>query len=92
MQKKLQPFYFSAIGVVVLIAFWQISIMLLQSSVPIASSLAPLPAAYSLWDLVSSGEIFPHIASRLLRGGVDLAFALFVGVRLGLWIGLSKRF
>lgn len=92
MQKRLQTFYYSAIGLLVLIVFWQISIVLLKSSVPIAASLAPLPTAYSLWDLVISGEIFPHIVSSLIRVAVGLAFALFVGVPLGLCVGLSKRF
>ena len=92
MNKRLQPFYYSVIGVVVLIVFWQISVMLLKSSVPIAAKLAPLPAAFSLWDLVFSGEIFPHIAASLLRVGVGLALALCIGVPLGLCAGLSKHF
>ncbi len=92
MNKRLQPFYYSVIGVVVLIVFWQISVVLLKSSVPIAAKLAPLPTAFSLWDIVISGEIFPDIAASLLRVGVGLAFALFIGVPLGLYAGLSRHF
>lgn len=92
MQKKLQPFYYSAFGVLLLLVFWQITVFFLTASVPIAVNLAPLAAAYSLWDLVISGEIFPHIFSSLMRVGVGLATALIIGVPLGLCIGLSKRF
>lgn len=91
MQKTLQPYMYSALGVLVLIAFWQITVSLLKGSVPIAANLSPLSAAYSLWDLVSSGEIFSHIASSMMRVIVGLTMALLIGVPLGLFLGISKR-
>ncbi|MDO5666469.1 MAG: ABC transporter permease [Alcaligenaceae bacterium] len=91
MFKKIQSVSYSAIGLLVLITFWQLTLYFLKDSVPIAASLAPLPAAYGLWDLLSSGEIYPHIVSSLLRVAVGLAVALLIGVPVGLCLGLNKR-
>jgi NitT/TauT family transport system permease protein len=91
MEKKLQRFYYPLIGLVALLVFWQIAVYLLKDSVPIATNLAPIPTAYSLWDLLSSGEIFPHIVASLIRVAVGLGVALLIAVPIGLVLGLSKR-
>lgn len=91
MIKRFQPLCYALIGLLALLAFWQLTLYLIKDSVPIAASLAPLAAAYSLWDLLSSGEIYPHISSSLMRVAVGLGVALFIGVPVGLCLGLSKR-
>lgn len=92
MQKKLQPYYYPAIGVFTLIAIWHFTALWLQTSLPDAAALAPIPTAFTLLELIRSGEIFPHIVASVLRVFAGLIFALVVGVPVGLFLGLSKRF
>lgn len=44
----------------------------------------------SLWTMIESGEIFPHIAASLFRGLTGYVFATLIGVTLGIAIAYSR--
>lgn len=92
MLKKLQTYYYPAVGVSILLIIWQSTTFWLQMTEPETASLAPFPTAITLLELIRSGEIFPHIIASVLRVFFGLLFALVVGVPVGLILGLSKRF
>lgn len=83
---------YGAAGLVLFVLAWQIGVGLLAQSVPMASTLAPQPALGTLWRLLGSSDIYPHLLASLQRVGVGLVLALAIGVPLGLMVGLSVRF
>lgn len=90
MLRHSQKLVYGAVGLAVLILLWSIGIRLLESSIPLAASLAPLPTFQSLYTLVSSGELTHHSLMSIQRVFVGLALSLLIGVPLGLAVGGSR--
>src|SRR5690606_41655694 len=59
-------------GLVVLVALWSLGARLLESSVPLAASLAPWPTFQSLHGLIVTGELNGHTLMSLQRVLVGL--------------------
>lgn len=78
-------------GLLSLFAFWQISTIALSANLPMATNFTPQMTLDSLYYLIHSGDIFPHIWASLQRIFVSLSLALFIGVPLGLAIGFSPK-
>lgn len=76
-----------ASGLAVLLALWWASVELLAPAEGLARSFAPAASLTSLAALLAGGEVLPHVAVSLWRVLVGLAFALAIGVPLGLAVG-----
>lgn len=85
------PHFLGIFGMLALALFWQLSVLLTAQNLPIAAQFASLPTAESLWQLLTSGEIFPHLFASLKRIFIGLAAALLIGVPIGLAMGFSPR-
>ncbi|MGQ8820602.1 ABC transporter permease [Bibersteinia trehalosi] len=84
--------YFRGIsGMIVFIFIWQFSVVFTAKNLPMAAQFAPLPTVENLWQLLQTGEIFPHIGASLQRVIIGLTAALVVGVPIGLALGFSPR-
>lgn len=81
---------YGASGLAVLVALWALGARALESTLPLAASLAPVPTFQSLYELISSGQLNNHTIMSLQRVMVGLVLALLIGVPLGLAIGGSK--
>lgn len=81
---------YGAAGLAVLVALWGMGTHLLQSRIPLATSLAPGATFQSLYTLLSSGELNQHTLMSLQRVAVGLGLALLIGVPLGLAVGGSR--
>ncbi len=88
----LRPHLLAIIGLLLLLVLWHFGVLWLQSSMPIASQLAPLPAFESLWHLLTQGQLNAHIGTSLRRVLIGLALALLIGVPIGLLVGRSALF
>lgn len=77
-------------GLAVLVALWSVGTRLLETSVPLAASLAPGVTFQSLYELVVAGELTNHTLMSLQRVLVGLALALLIGVPVGLAVGGSR--
>lgn len=86
-----QKILLGAGGLLSLLLAWQLGSQLLANQLPIAASLAPQATAESLWYLLSSGEIVPHLLASLKRIAIGLGSALLVGVPFGLALGFSSK-
>ena len=71
-----------------LLAAWQVSV----SSGWLSSRILPSPTAVlsAGWALLSSGEIWSHLAISSWRAGVGLAIGGGLGLALGFISGLSR--
>lgn len=78
-------------GLISLLIAWQLGVTLLAQRLPLANTLAPQATFESLWWLLSSKEILPHLFASLSRILIGLSAALLVGVPLGLAIGFLPR-
>lgn len=77
-------------GLAALVALWWLGVYLLQSGIPLASSLRPGPAFTSLFELVVGNELTSHTLVSLKRVAVGLSLALLLGIPIGLAIGSSR--
>ncbi len=78
-------------GLLILLALWQIGSLILAQTMPLANMLAPAAALGSLKTLLLGGQLWEHIFASLQRVGVGLAFALLIGVPVGFALGLSRK-
>ena len=78
------------LGLITLGIAWQLGTVLLSQKFSIAQNLTPIATLSSLQDLITSGDIFPHIAASLKRIIIGLLSALLIGIPLGLALGFSK--
>lgn len=81
---------YGAAGLAVLVLLWSVCTRMLETSVPLAASLAPGATFDSLYHLVFSGELNSHTLMSLRRVLVGLALALVIGVPIGLAVGSSR--
>lgn len=89
--KKTSTLLYAALGLLLLLLVWAVGTWQMQSQVAIAKSLSPTSTFSALYRLLMSHEIFPHILSSLKRVAVGLSIALFLGVPVGLLLGLSPK-
>lgn len=89
---KTQSYILGLLGLVCLWIFWQVSVSIVSQNLPIASQFAPSYTLDSLWYLITSQEIFPHLWASLKRIFIGLLAALVVGVPIGLAVGFSEKF
>lgn len=87
---RISQLAYGAAGLAVLVVLWSIGTRLLESSVPLAASLAPAATFQSLYELVSTGQLNSHTLMSLQRVLVGLGLALLIGVPVGLAVGGSK--
>jgi NitT/TauT family transport system permease protein len=73
-------------GLGVLLLGWQLW-SLSRGAESVLAAFAPLPTLRSLWELLSSGALLPHIAVSLKRVIVGLVIGTAVGVPLGVLLG-----
>lgn len=78
-------------GLLILLALWQIGSLILAQTMPLANMLAPAAALGSLKTLLLGGQLWEHIFASLQRVGVGLGFALLIGVPVGFALGLSRK-
>ena len=83
---------YSLAGLGVLLVLWAVGIKMLESTLPLASALAPGATFQSLYELVFSGELNSHTFMSMQRVLVGLALALVIGVPVGLAVGASRVF
>lgn len=89
---KTQSYILGLLGLVCLWIFWQVSVSIVSQNLPVASQFAPSYTLDSLWYLITSQEIFPHLWASLKRIFIGLLAALVVGVPIGLAVGFSEKF
>lgn len=89
---KQQSHFLGLLGLAGLAIFWQVSVSVVSQNLPIAAQFAPELTLESLWYLLSSQEIFPHLWASLKRIFVGLFGALIVGVPIGIAMGFSTKF
>ncbi|SSY81012.1 ABC transporter permease [Alysiella crassa] len=88
---KNQSTVLGIMGLLILLALWQIGSLILAQTMPLANMLAPAAALGSLKTLLLGGQLWEHIFASLQRVGVGLAFALLIGVPVGFALGLSRK-
>ncbi|MET4163763.1 NitT/TauT family transport system permease protein [Marinobacterium sp. MBR-111] len=71
---------------------WWLGVSLLAHTLPIASSLGPMPTFEALQRLLQDGYFYDHIQLSLQRVGVGLLFAVLIGIPLGVLTGMSRCF
>jgi NitT/TauT family transport system permease protein len=78
-------------GILVLLAFWWLGGWLIASNPDTESfaDFAPAPTFARLVDLVGSGAVLDPIGASLYRIGLGLLWAVFIGVPVGVAVGLS---
>lgn len=76
------------IGLVVVLAAWQLSASL--GLVDSSFSSSPAGASHALFDMAKSGEIWPPLLSTLQTVGIGMAISVVVGIPVGLIIGRSR--
>ncbi|THF67326.1 ABC transporter permease [Pseudothauera nasutitermitis] len=79
-------------GLAAALALWWLGAALLARSIPIASHFAPLGALRALAGLLGEALLWEHVAVSLKRVAVGLAFAIAIGVPLGVLTGISALF
>jgi NitT/TauT family transport system permease protein len=79
-------------GFAVALALWWLGSVLLARNIPIATHFAPLGALRALSGLLGDALLWEHIAVSLKRVAVGLAFAIAIGVPLGVLTGISRHF
>lgn len=76
------------LSTVLIFSAWEIA-----GRVPVSFAFPTfLESMAALWDLIVEGVIFSAYAETLKPLGVGIAISAFVGIGLGIWIGLSKKF
>jgi len=80
----------SVAGLAVLVMAWALGSHWLQAGVPLAGLLGPAPTFESLYQLLAGNELTLHAMMSLKRVVVGLSLALFLGVPVGLAVGLSR--
>jgi NitT/TauT family transport system permease protein len=80
------------VGLALLFAAWQIAIMALSKSVPMAAYFAPSKAFEDGARLFSSGALYQHSIDSLRRVFYGLFWALVFGAPIGLLVGVSQVF
>lgn len=88
----LRPYLLPLSGLLAALLLWALGVRLLAGSVPIAQHFAPLGALQALAGLLADALIWEHVAVSLKRVAVGLAFAITIGVPLGVLTGLSRAF
>ena len=71
---------------------WWLGTSLLAQRTPIAVAFSPWPSLHALYALLVGGDLWWHVTVSLQRVAVGLAFAVLVGVPLGVASGMSRRF
>lgn len=80
------------IGVTLFILLWIVAAHLLVPSTSFLSRFAPDRTLAALYDLVVSGQVWPHLLASLRRVLVGLVISVVVGLPLGLLVGRSRLF
>jgi ABC-type nitrate/sulfonate/bicarbonate transport system permease component len=80
-------FVFEWVPLLIVAAFWEFA-----SGTFVPSLILPPPSEVALvtWELVSTGDVLPHLQISLYRVGVGLALSIAVGVLLGVGMARSK--
>ncbi len=80
--------WLSAIGLVGLVALWQVA----SSLGWISPLIAPSPAAVgvALWGLVESGELWPNLGASLQRLALGWGLGTVAGLAVGFALGMSS--
>jgi len=83
---------FAALGMAILLAVWWVGGVLVASDPATASfaDFAPVPTFERLWQMAFSGEAARMSIPSLWRIGAGLAWAIAIGVPLGILIGRSR--
>lgn len=87
-----QSHFLGMAGILSLLIFWQVSVSFTAQNLPIAAQFAPILTLESLWQLIYTQEIVPHLLSSLKRIFVGLGVALLIGIPVGLAVGFSQKF
>jgi NitT/TauT family transport system permease protein len=86
---------FAALGILVLLALWQIGIMYLVSKpeTRVFGDFGPIPTFQAFPRLWEQGRIQEAVSASLVdRLGTGLLIASLIGIPLGILMGRSKRF
>jgi len=79
---------------ILLVAAWQIVSKLVLDDTTRALLPAPTVVAVAAWELVSSGELFRHLADSLRREFIAFSWSLVaipVGVAMGWWKSVNEQ-
>jgi len=79
---------------ILLVAVWQIVSNFVLDEVTRALLPAPTVVAVAAWELVSSGELFRHLADSLRREFIAFSWSLVaipVGVAMGWWKSVNEQ-
>ncbi|MDR6676592.1 NitT/TauT family transport system permease protein [Pseudomonas psychrotolerans] len=86
-ESRLERILLGSAGLLVLVALWWAAVQGLAAPGSMARRFGPGTTFVSLWHLLASGELWPHILVSLERVLIGLGLALLVGVPLGLLVG-----
>lgn len=81
-QRWLQPL----LGITLLVAVWQVW-SLSRGSEHILAAFSPVQTVYSLWNLLSTGALLPHIWVSLKRVVIGIGLGVLIGLPLGILLG-----
>lgn len=81
-----------ALGLLIALGLWAVGARYLSEVDAIRAAFSPSAGFVALWRLLVSGELWIHMTLSLQRIAISLLLALFIGVPLGIWIGLSPLF
>jgi len=82
--------YAGAAGALLFIAAWYAMTSSALFGSEYTNNFSPVSTVIALWNLVTSGEIFPHAAASLRRIGIGLAVASLFGIPVGLLTGYFR--
>ncbi|WP_158811283.1 ABC transporter permease [Beijerinckia sp. L45] len=88
--RALKPILLGALGLLGLLVLWFIGTDLLPGPGSFIRRFSPFLTVASLGDLVTGSDLLTHVAVSLKRVLVGLAFAVVIGVPLGLAVGSSR--
>lgn len=86
----LLPVALPVLGLGVLFVLWWLGTMVLSDDTSFVRRFAPDYAFESLWTLVQSGDLWPHLIASMRRVLIGLAISAAVGVPVGLLVGSSR--
>jgi NitT/TauT family transport system permease protein len=78
-------------GLLCLLILWWLGIRVFGDVGGLSARFSPQATFASLWQLLGSAELYPHMLVSLKRILVGLLLALLIGVPLGLLIGGSRN-
>ena len=86
-ESRLESIQLGSAGLLVLVVLWWATVQGLAAPGSMARRFGPGTTFVSLWHLLASGELWPHILVSLERVLIGLGLALLVGMPLGLLVG-----